>query len=71
MILSLPGEGVECPKLMPAETQLLLSVPNEPTDVCSDKRDPELVELQHADDGVLQVVPVREVVPQPVRHPLT
>ena len=56
---------------MPAETQLLLSVPDEPADVSANKRDPELVELQHADDGVLQVVPVGEVVPQPVRHPLT
>ena len=53
---------------MPAETQLLLSVPDEPTDVCSNKRDAELVELQHANDGVLQD---RKVVPQPVRHPLT
>ena len=71
MRISLPGEGVEGSKLMPAETQLLLSVPNESTDVCSDKRNAELVELQHADDGVPQVVPVGEIVPQPVRHPLT
>ena len=71
MILSLPGEGVEGPKLMPAETELLFSVSNEPADVRSNKRDAELVKLQHADDGVSQVVPVGEVVPQPVRHPLT
>ena len=58
MILSLPGEGVEGPQLMPAETQLLLCVPNKSTDVCSNKWDAELVELQHADDGVPQVVPV-------------
>ena len=56
--ISLPGEGVEGPKLMPAETQLLLSVPDEPTDVRSNKRDPKLIELQHADDGVSQVIPI-------------
>ena len=43
---------------MPAETQLLLSVPDEPTDVRSNKRDPKLIELQHADDGVSQVIPI-------------
>ena len=53
-----PGEGIEGTQLMPAEAKLLLRVPDEPTNVRSDKGDPELVKLQHADDGEPQVVPV-------------
>ena len=67
--IMVPTEWVKCSKLMPAETQLLSCLPNEATDVRPNHGNAKLVELEHPYDGVSQVRPVGEVVPQPVRHP--
>ena len=56
--IMIPAERVKCSKLMPSEAQFLVCFPNEATDVCPDHGNPELVELQHPDDGVSQVRPV-------------
>ena len=64
-----PAEGVECPQLVPPDTQLLSGVSDESTDICSDHGNTKLVELEHADDGEVKVVPLGPVVPQPVGSP--
>lgn len=62
LVVVVPGEGVECPQLVPPRAHLGVVVAEEPADVGSDHGEAELVELQDPDDGELEVVPLGVVV---------
>ena len=59
----IPGQWVEGAKLVPAGAHLGVVIAEESADVGPDHGEAELVELQDPDDGELQVVPLRVVIP--------
>lgn len=66
-VIVVTHEGVECSQLCPADTQFLLRVLHEATDVCSHQRDAQEVKSQHTCMGInpdASVLQWTQVVPQ-------
>ena len=62
-------ERIEGAELHPSQTELRSGVTNEATDVSSYERDSISVEVHSLGDGVAHVLPLSEVVAEPVRSP--